>query len=140
MKRVDETLTRDARDLRNNATHAERVLWRLLSRYRPRFTRQLVVSSYIVDLACREAKVAIEVDGGQHGKTLVYDARRTAFLQNEGWLVLRLWNNEVLGNPEAAADFILTQCAERLGGAHPQPLPFREGRVRKPRSRNNSPP
>ncbi|MCA1653861.1 MAG: DUF559 domain-containing protein [Sphingomonadales bacterium] len=84
MKRVDETLTRDARDLRNNATHAERVLWRLLSRYRPRFTRQLVVSSYIVDLACREAKVAIEVDGGQHGKTLVYDARRTAFHAQSG--------------------------------------------------------
>jgi very-short-patch-repair endonuclease len=55
MRRVDEILTRHARELRNNSTKAERLIWLRLRQYRPRFTRQLVVGPYIVDLACREA-------------------------------------------------------------------------------------
>ena len=135
MKRVDEQVTANARDLRNNATKAERLLWRRLSIYRPRFTRQLVVGPYIVDLACREARVAIELDGSQHFEAATYDARRTHFLQQEGWSVIRLWNNDVLANPDGAAEHILQRCAERLGGTHPQPLPSREGRIRRPHSR-----
>ena len=135
MKRVDERLTANARDLRNNATKAERLLWRRLSIYRPRFTRQLVVGPYIVDLACREARVAIELDGSQHFEAATYDARRTHFLEQEGWSVIRLWNNDVLANPDGAVEHILQRCAERLGSTHPQPLPSREGRIRRPRSR-----
>ena len=132
MKRVDEQVTANARDLRNNATKAERLLWRRLSIYRPRFTRQL---AYIVDLACREARVAIELDGSQHFEAATYDARRTHFLQQEGWSVIRLWNNDVLANPDGATEHIFPRCAERLGSTHPQPLPSREGRTRRPRSR-----
>ena len=135
MKRVDEQLTANARALRTNATKAERLLWRRLSAYRPRFTRQLVIGPYIVDLACREAKLAIELDGSQHIDAAVYDQRRTEFLNGEGWAVVRLWNNEVIVNPDGAAEHILLRCAERLGGTHPQPLPSREGRIRRPRSR-----
>ena len=135
MKRVDEQLTANARNLRNNATRAERVLWRLLSRYRPRFTRQLVVGPFIIDLACREAKLAVEVDGSQHAGDVPYDRRRTAYLEAEGWGVVRLWNNDVIENPEGAAEHILNRCAERLGSTHPQPLPSREGRKRVPTSR-----
>ena len=121
MKRVDERLTANARDLRNNATRAERVLWRLLSRYRPRFTRQLVVGPFIIDLACREAKLAVEVDGSQHASDLPYDQRRTAYLAIEGWDVIRLWNNEVIENPAGSAELILNHIAARLGGTHPRP-------------------
>ena len=121
MNRVDERLTTNARELRNHATEAERRLWRLLSRYRPRFTRQLVVGSYIIDLACREVKLAVEVDGSQHIDAANYDQRRTNFLAVDGWLVVRLWNNEVLENPEGAAQHILDHLAARLGGTHPQP-------------------
>ena len=84
MRRVPEYLTSRARQLRNGATKAERLLWRRLSNYRPRFTRQLVVDNFIVDLACREAKLAVEVDGGQHAASLAYDARRTAQLEAGG--------------------------------------------------------
>jgi len=134
MKRVDPELTRRARDLRNNSTKAERLLWLRLRHYRPRFTRQLVVDPYIVDLACREAKLAVEVDGSQHIDAALYDQRRTVFLENEGWAVVRLWNNAVIENPDGAAEVILVRCAERLDGAtHPQPLPCREGRKRKSR-------
>ena len=135
MKRVDEKLTAYARELRNHATEAERLLWLRLRAYRPRFTRQLVVGPYIVDIACREAKLAVELDGSQHMDAAVYDQRRTEFLSSEGWAVVRLWNNEVVVNPDGAAEHILLRCAERLGSTHPQPLPSREGRIRRPRSR-----
>jgi len=135
MKRIDPRLTQNAHDLRNNSTKAERLLWLRLRQYRPRFTRQLVIGPYIVDLACREAKLAIELDGSQHAEaTTAYDRRRTAILEEHGWAVLRLWNNEVEQNPDGAAEFVLARCAERLDGAtHPQPLPCREGRVRRHR-------
>ncbi|MEO8455102.1 MAG: DUF559 domain-containing protein [Sphingomicrobium sp.] len=134
MKRVDPRLTQNARHLRNSSTRAERLLWLRLRQYRPRFTRQLVIGPYIVDLACREAKLAIELDGGQHATAVTYDDRRTAFLEEQGWAVVRLWNNEVVENPEGAAELVLIRCTERLDGAtHPQPLPCREGRVRRHR-------
>jgi len=134
MRRIDPKLTQFARDLRNNSTKAERLLWLRLRQYRPRFTRQLVLDPFIIDLACREAKLAIELDGGQHAETTEYDDRRTRFLEAHGWQVIRLWNNEVEDNPDGAAEFILHHCAERLNGAtHPQPLPSREGRKRNPR-------
>lgn len=134
MKRVDPQLTRHARELRNNSTKAERLLWVRLRQYRPRFTRQLVIKPFIVDLACRQAKLAIELDGSQHAEAAAYDNRRTAFLESQGLTVVRLWNNEVEENPDGAAEFVLARCAERLDGAtHPQPLPSREGRKRVPR-------
>ena len=141
MRRVDLRLTQSARALRNGSTKAERLLWLRLRQYRPRFTRQLVVGPYIVDLACREARVAVELDGGQHAEqTADYDARRTAFLEDEGWMVVRLWNSEVVSNPDGAAEMVLQRCAERLGSTHPQPLPSRKGRARRPRSRPPLPP
>ena len=127
-------MTERARQLRRDATPAERKLWRLLSRYRPAFTRQLVVGPYIVDLACREAKLAIELDGSQHLDQQEYDGKRTAYLESIGWRVIRLWNSDVMTNPEGAAEYLLAQAAECLGGTHPQPLPSREGRIRKPRT------
>ena len=136
MTRIPEQLTSYARELRNNSTRAERLLWVRLRQYRPRFTRQLVIEPFIVDLACREARLAIELDGSQHAEAVEYDASRTRFLEGQGWVVIRLWNNEVEENPDGAAEFVLRRCAERLGGAtHPQPLPPREGRQRRPRLR-----
>jgi very-short-patch-repair endonuclease len=128
MKRVAPEMTNRARALRNGATDAERVLWRLLSAYCPRFTRQLVVGPYILDLACRQARLAVELDRSQHLDRAGYDDARTQWLASQGWNVLRLWNSEVLANPEGCARHILSQAAECLGGTHPQPLPCREGR------------
>jgi very-short-patch-repair endonuclease len=134
MRRIPPEMTERARQLRRDATPAERKLWKLLSSYRPRFTRQLVVGPYIVDLACREAKLAIELDGSQHLAQQEYDGKRTAYLERMNWRVIRLWNSEVMNNPEGAAEYLLAQAAECLGGTHPQPLPSREGRVRAPRT------
>ncbi len=129
MHRVPPHLTTFARALRRNATQAERRLWCILSPHRPRFTRQLVVGRAIVDIAHRRAKVAVELDGGQHAERAADDADRTAALEHLGWIVLRFWNDEVLRNPEGVAQTVLTVVARRLAHVtHPRPLPSREGR------------
>ena len=128
-------MTQRARELRNNATDAERTIWRLIANHRPRFTRQLVVGNYILDVACRNAKLAVEFDGSHH-LDLTYDAERTSFLESCGWRVIRFWNAQVLENPEGVAEAILANVADILGPTHPRPLPSREGKIRKARSRS----
>ena len=130
--RVEVWMTKRARSLRAAATPEERKIWGMLSRYRPKFTRQLPIGPYIVDLACREARLVVEIDGGHHAE-LKADARRDAYLRAEGWTVLRIWNSDVRENPHGAAEVILARAADCLGGTHPQPLPSREGRIRRPR-------
>ena len=131
MPRIPPRLTANARALRRNATESERRLWRLLSAYRPRFTRQHVVGGYILDLACREVKLAIEIDGSQHLDN-VRDVGRTAFLEELGWRVVRIWNSEVAENPDGVAEAIIEEVVARLGPTHPRPLPVsREGRKRE---------
>ena len=127
MRRIAPKLTANARDLRTNATPAEVKLWRLLAPTRPRWTRQFIVAPYILDLACREARLAVELDGGQHATQIEYDARRTAFLEANGWQIIRYWNNDVLANPESIAELILAATKLRLDMTHPRPLPEREG-------------
>jgi very-short-patch-repair endonuclease len=134
-RRVDPGLTARARELRGNPRDTELAIWRRLSRYRPAFTRQFVEAQFIIDLVCRPAKLAVEFDGSQHIEAAEADARRTAYLEAKGWRVIRLWNSDVLANPDGAAQHILSVAAECLGGTHPHPLPFREGRVRRPRYR-----
>ena len=130
-RRVQIAATERARSLRANATREERKIWKLLSRYRPKFTRQLPIGPYIADFACRQAKLVVEIDGGQHAGSS-HDLIRDAWLKREGWRVLRVWNSDVRENPVGAAEAIVACAAECLGGTHPQPLASREGRVRRP--------
>ena len=131
-KRVDPTLTERARALRSGATPQERMLWLRLSRYRPKFTRQFPIGPYIADLACRQARLVVEIDGSQH-MGCARDEARTAYLEGAGWTVIRFWNSEVNQNPGGVVEAILHKAAECLGGTHPQPLPSREGRERRRR-------
>jgi len=90
-----------ARDLRRNGTKAEAVLWRRLRNRGlagAKFRRQHPIGPYFADLCCVEMMLVVEVDGGQHQPDR--DAKRTAFLEEKGFLVLRFWNNDVLTNPE----------------------------------------
>src|SRR4051794_5588461 len=126
-RRIPKRLTDNARKLRSEATPQERTLWGLLSRYRPKFTRQLTIPPYFADLVCRKARPIVEIDGSQHIDSEA-DEERTRFLEEEGWTVIRFWNSDVNDNPEGVAEAILQKAAECLGGTHPRPLPFREGR------------
>ena len=94
-------------------TDVERMLWQALRSKQfggYRFRRQHPIGRYIADFACIEQKIVIELDGGQHQEQLAYDNQRTAFIQAQGWQVLRFWNNDVLNN----LDGVLTTIAERL--------------------------
>ncbi|UUL81905.1 endonuclease domain-containing protein [Sphingomonas qomolangmaensis] len=125
MQRTPPELTTNARALRRDPTPAKRAVWQALRTHHPRFTRQLVVGHYILDFACRSAKIAVELDGGQHALQVEEDAARTAYLTAQGWTVLRFWNNDVLENLEGVITTIQTTVAR--ASTHPQPLPFREG-------------
>jgi len=103
-----------ARHLRKNLTDAEQHLWRHL-RLRQigghKFRRQHPLGNYIADFVCIECKLIVEVDGGQHAEQLGYDAARTAWLEAQGYRVLRFWNNEVLANIEG----VVARVREGLG-------------------------
>jgi len=129
---------RFARMLRTNATRPERNLWHALSRYRPRFTRQLPIGPYVADFACRRARVIVEIDGSQHADSN-YDAVRTAALEAQGWRVFRYWNNDVLENIEGVVEAILASASLRLPeGERFEAAPSRVGRERK--NREEGPP
>ncbi|MFL6759695.1 endonuclease domain-containing protein [Sphingomonas sp.] len=130
-RRVEIGVTERARTLRSNATREERKVWELLSRYRPKFTRQFPIGPYVVDFACRRAKLVVEIDGGQHAESR-RDLLRDQWLAEQGWSVFRVWNSDVRENPIGAVEVILARAAESLGGTHPEPLPSREGRTRRP--------
>jgi very-short-patch-repair endonuclease len=97
-------------------TIAERKLWQALRDKQlngHRFRRQHPIGKYIADFACIERKVVIELDGGQHQDHVAYDDRRTAFLQENGWRVLRFWNNDALNNMEGVLSVILGELTIR---------------------------
>ena len=72
-----------------------------------KFRRQQPIGPYIVDFVSFERKVIIEVDGGQHSQQTEYDAERTAWLNAQGYRVLRFWNNQILEEVEAVKAGIL---------------------------------
>ena len=92
-------------------TDAERAVWRLLKLCAPdaRWRKQVPIRHFIVDFASHQAKLVVEVDGGQHSEEV--DADRTALIEAEGYRLLRFWNNEVLGNAEGCAR-VLTDALE----------------------------
>ena len=97
-----------ARQLRSQSTDAERLLWAWLRRRAagPKFRRQQPIGSYIVDFVSFESRLIVEVDGGQHALDTAYDSARTAWLESQGYRVLRFWDNEVLKEIDAVADAI----------------------------------
>ncbi len=98
-----------ARALRSNPTEAERALWKHL-RMRQieghKFRRQQSLGRYIVDFVCPEKKLIIELDGGQHSELVASDSVRTAWLEAQGFRVLRFWNHQVLADIEAVKEAI----------------------------------
>ena len=109
--------TKRARELRNNLTDAERCLWQKLKRRQiagVKFRRQQPIGPFIVDFACFERRVIVEVDGGQHAEQLHRDEQRTRWLEAQGYRVLRFWNNDVLGNNEAVVQAVFDVVEKRV--------------------------
>ena len=98
-----------ARSLRRRQTDAEKFLWQHLRNRQLngcKFRRQQPISPYIVDFACLEKKLIIELDGSQHMKAMEYDKPRDNFLKGKGFTVLRFWNNEIFAETEAVLELI----------------------------------
>jgi very-short-patch-repair endonuclease len=96
-------------------TDAERALWRILRSRQlvgRKFRRQRPVGRYVADFACMEAKLIVEVDGGQHVDNQ-YDEERSAWLRSMGYEVIRFWNPDVLSNAEGVAETILNALKVR---------------------------
>lgn len=102
-QRNDPTLKERRRELRRNQTDAERLLWSRLRNKQlcgAKFFRQYSFGPYILDFYCPATKMAVELDGGQHGlpENMAYDQARTEYLNADGILVVRFWNSDVMDN------------------------------------------
>jgi len=120
---------RRARQLRAEPTEAERALWSHLSRGQLqgwKFRRQAPIGTYFADFFCAEARLIIEVDGGQHADN-AHDAERDSWFDRNGYRVLRFWNNQVLGEIEGVVERIAEVL---LATPPPSPLPQGEGEPR----------
>jgi len=101
--------------LRRDGTDAESRLWRRLSGRELggyKFVRQVPLGPFVVDYLCKAERLVVEVDGEQHADN-EHDVRRTAFLNENGYSVLRFWNHEVLQEREAVLDAILAVLTVR---------------------------
>ena len=90
-----------ARGLRHWQTDAECIMWNRLRNHQmdgAKFRRQHPIGDYIVDFVSLDKKLVIEIDGGQHNEVenIEKDMQRTKWLEEEGYRVLRFWNNDVL--------------------------------------------
>jgi len=125
-------LTRLAKGLRKRSTDVERLLWSRLRAGRfggLKFRRQHPIGHYIVDFVCLERKLIIEFDGGQHAlpDEILKDRQRDAWLEKEGYTVMRFWDNEVLMNTNG----VLETIRERLHRTpSPQSPPLKGGEVK----------
>jgi very-short-patch-repair endonuclease len=111
-------LTDAAKELRKNATEAEKFLWQRLHAKQLhgfKFRRQEQIGRFIVDFVCYERKLIVEADGGQHAVELEKDAERTAWLHSQGFKVLRFWNHEILTNLEG----VLMEIEQHLNPPSP---------------------
>jgi very-short-patch-repair endonuclease len=114
-----------AKELRNNSTDAERLLWRYLRNSQlegVKFRRQQPIETYIVDFVSFDKRIVIELDGGQHAENTEYDEYRDACLRRNGFIVLRFWNNEIFENIEGVLEVIKRQSLE-VASPTPHPPP-----------------
>ena len=105
---------KNAKEMRSNMTPAETKMWRILrgKRFQDlKFKRQVLIGNYIVDFLCENKKIIIEIDGGQHNEELNIqsDKNRTRYLENNGYKVLRFWNDEVMKNINGVMEVIFRE-------------------------------
>jgi len=106
-----------ARHLRRNLTPAEARFWTLLHPLRQsgwHFRRQAPIGPYIVDFACKRARLVIEIDGDSHftDPGIARDTARSAYLASRGYRIIRFTNADVLTNPEGVFDTLVSVLAE----------------------------
>jgi very-short-patch-repair endonuclease len=124
-------LTHLAKSLRKRSTDAEQLLWSRLRAGRfegMRFRRQHPIGRCIVDFVCLERRLIIELDGGQHAlpDEIDKDRQRDAWLEKEGYTVVRFWDNEVLMNIRGVLDALMEKLHKTPS---PQSPPLKGGEI-----------
>ena len=110
-RRMSESQNEIAKELRQNQTKAESLLWELLRGKQLcglKFRRQHPVDPYFADFACVSKQLIVELDGGYHDQTCDKDFKRQRLLEAQGWQVIRFRNEDVLENVESVARAIAT--------------------------------
>ncbi len=110
MARKDERRLQSAKAMRSEPTGPEARLWYHLRAKRLngiKFSRQVLIGSYTVDFSARSLKLVIELDGDSHAGQERYDARRTAWLEEQGFRVIRFTNTDVMTNEAAVLQAII---------------------------------
>jgi very-short-patch-repair endonuclease len=128
-KPVSSRAVVNAKALRRDMTEPERRLWWHLRHRLPledsHFRRQVAIGPFIADFCCLAARLIVEVDGNQHGfdEAVARDARRTSYLEGQGFRVLRFSNRDVM----TEIDVVLDTIYAALAGATPTPGPSPQG-------------
>jgi very-short-patch-repair endonuclease len=108
-----------AQNLRKSMTKEESHLWYdFLKGYPVQFKRQYTIGVYIVDFYCYRAKLIVELDGSQHcePEAIAYDQQRTAYLQQQGYYVLRISNRDVMTQFRPVCEAIDLAVQNRMNG------------------------
>jgi very-short-patch-repair endonuclease len=103
-QRSNPTTKYQAGELRKALTPAERKLWSRLRNNQLKgvnFRRQHAVRKYIPDFCSPKAKLVIELDGSKHLEQEEYDSERTKYLEEQGYKVIRFWNNQIMNEMES---------------------------------------
>ncbi|WP_394658960.1 endonuclease domain-containing protein [uncultured Novosphingobium sp.] len=133
--------TARSRELRRDATEAERRLWLAISARKLAgvpFNRQFPIGPFICDFVSREYRLVIEVDGGHHAHAVDDDQKRTRFLEKQGYTVIRFWNAEVMDSLNGVLNRIAHVFSDTPS---PNPSRSREGSLWGPKaSRGQAPP
>ncbi|HKR89513.1 MAG TPA: endonuclease domain-containing protein [Phenylobacterium sp.] len=110
---------RRARGLRARMNYPEQKLWKELRRLDVHIRRQAPIGRYVADFACHSKKVVIEVEGGVHERlpeVALRDIERTAWLETQGYTVLRFTDVQVLNDLYGVVDAVRTALALPLDG------------------------
>lgn len=135
-----ERPTERGRQLRNDPTAAEELLWSRLRRSQLgglKFTRQLPIAGHFADFACRAPRLVVELDGSQHVTACEADAERSRRIEAQGYHLVRFWNNDLTSNMEGVLEAILAAavaCGWRGPTPQPPPASGRGSRSRATRS------
>jgi len=107
-----------AKAMRRNPTEAEQKLWLLLKNRRfaeYKFRRQVPIGPFIADFVCYSRRLIVELDGSQHAGSAA-DGHRAATLAEKGFATIRVWNSDLIANPDGVADAIWHKLEERAHG------------------------